>query len=51
MKYKVVIKQLSTGFVRSRIMILGQHQVLELKEKVNVVNGDYVVLDVTEMDE
>jgi len=51
MKYKILIKQISTGFVRSRIMILGQRQLLQFKEKVNVVNGDYVILDVTEIDD
>lgn len=51
MLYKILIKQISTGFVRTRIVRLGQLQLLELMEKINVVKGDYVVLDVTELDE
>ncbi len=51
MKYKIKIKQISTGFVRFRILCLGQRQLLELREKINVVKGDFVILDVTEIEE
>lgn len=50
MLYKILIKQISSGYVRYRIARLTQHQVLEFRERINVIQGDFMVLDIIELE-
>jgi hypothetical protein len=49
MIYKIVIRQVSTGIVRTRIAKLGQKQFLELREMLNAPSRDYVLIDIIEL--
>lgn len=51
MLYKILIKQISSGYVRSRIARLGQRQLFELRERINVIQGDFMVLDIVELEQ
>ena len=49
MKYKIKIKQYSTGFIRYRYLKLDERQLLNITQKINVRDGDFMVLEITEI--
>lgn len=51
MLYKILIKQISSGYVRCRIARLGQRQLFELRERINVIQGDFMVLDIVDLEQ